>query len=158
MSLKFCFLGVLSKLLVFSRACTYYTSQIVIAVFLVLSYIYGWFKNPLVYLHGKWFLDCHLLIWCWIVQISALEWNRHHKEILSGHGYGVGELQNHLCLWKYPSLAKMGEIKGHSSRVLGLSQVWLLMDLKLTSGVFVITPRIHESYFLWLSFCRVLMD
>ncbi|XP_021634183.1 cell division cycle 20.2, cofactor of APC complex [Manihot esculenta] len=55
-------------------------------------------------------------------QISALEWNRHHKEILSGHGYGVGELQNHLCLWKYPSLAKMGEIKGHSSRVLGLSQ------------------------------------
>ncbi|XP_065872020.1 cell division cycle 20.5, cofactor of APC complex-like [Euphorbia lathyris] len=55
-------------------------------------------------------------------QICALEWNRHHKEILSGHGYGIGKLMNHLCLWKYPSLENVGTIKSHSSRVLGLSQ------------------------------------
>ncbi|EEF51653.1 cell division cycle, putative [Ricinus communis] len=55
-------------------------------------------------------------------QICALEWNRHHKEILSGHGYSLGPLQNHLCLWKYPSLTKVGEIQRHSNRILGLSQ------------------------------------
>ncbi|KAF5732262.1 cell division cycle 20.5 cofactor of APC complex-like isoform X1 [Tripterygium wilfordii] len=51
-------------------------------------------------------------------QICGLEWNRHHKEILSGHGY----TENQLCLWRYPSMTKVGEIKRHLSRVLHLSQ------------------------------------
>ncbi|WCJ36388.1 Cell division cycle 20.2 cofactor of APC complex [Euphorbia peplus] len=55
-------------------------------------------------------------------QICALEWNRHHKEILSGHGFGDEKLMNRLCLWKYPSLENIGTIKSHSSRILGLSQ------------------------------------
>ncbi|XP_050221666.1 cell division cycle 20.3, cofactor of APC complex-like [Mercurialis annua] len=55
-------------------------------------------------------------------QVCALEWNRHHKEILSGHGYSLGGLQDSLCLWKYPGLSKVGEIHGHSNRVVGLSQ------------------------------------
>ncbi|XP_011040316.1 PREDICTED: cell division cycle 20.5, cofactor of APC complex-like [Populus euphratica] len=55
-------------------------------------------------------------------QICGLEWNRHHKEILSGHGYGNSEVQNHLCLWKYPSMTKVGEINRHERRVISLSQ------------------------------------
>lgn len=51
-------------------------------------------------------------------QVCALQWNRHEREILSSHGFS----QNQLCLWKYPSLAKVAEMTGHSSRVLHLAQ------------------------------------
>ena len=51
-------------------------------------------------------------------QVCALQWNRHEKEILSSHGFS----QNQLCLWKYPSLAKVAEMTGHTSRVLHLAQ------------------------------------
>ncbi|KAK4385229.1 Cell division cycle 20.5, cofactor of APC complex [Sesamum angolense] len=54
-------------------------------------------------------------------QICGLQWNRHHKEILSGHGYGF-ECQNQLCLWRYPSMSRIGGSVNHRSRVLHLSQ------------------------------------
>ena len=38
-------------------------------------------------------------------QVCALQWSRHEKEILSSHGFS----QNQLCLWKYPSMAKIAE-------------------------------------------------
>ena len=37
------------------------------------------------------------------LQVCALQWSRHEKEILSSHGFS----QNQLCLWKYPSMAKV---------------------------------------------------
>ncbi|KAL3524093.1 hypothetical protein ACH5RR_016927 [Cinchona calisaya] len=57
-------------------------------------------------------------------QVSGLQWNRHHKEILSGHGYSRKntDCQNQLCLWKYPSMSKIGGSRNHESRVLHLSQ------------------------------------
>ncbi|KAK4433445.1 Cell division cycle 20.1, cofactor of APC complex [Sesamum alatum] len=54
-------------------------------------------------------------------QICGLQWNRHHKEILSGHGYGF-EGQNQLSLWRYPSMSRIGGSVNHRSRVLHLSQ------------------------------------
>ena len=51
-------------------------------------------------------------------QVCALQWNRHEREILSSHGYS----QNQLCLWKYPSMTKVAEMNGHTSRVLHLAQ------------------------------------
>ncbi|KAB2072952.1 hypothetical protein ES319_A07G051800v1 [Gossypium barbadense] len=57
-------------------------------------------------------------------QISGLEWNRHHKEILSSHGYSTGEDQNKLCLWKYPSMTKVGEFGNHEPRIINLCQVF----------------------------------
>lgn len=38
-----------------------------------------------------------------VTQVCALQWSRHEKEILSSHGFS----QNQLCLWKYPSMAKV---------------------------------------------------
>ncbi len=38
------------------------------------------------------------------MQVCALQWNTHEKEILSSHGFS----QNQLCLWKYPSMVKVG--------------------------------------------------
>ncbi|XP_009759177.1 cell division cycle 20.5, cofactor of APC complex-like isoform X1 [Nicotiana sylvestris] len=57
-------------------------------------------------------------------QICGIQWNRHHKEILSGHGFGTTERGCKLCLWSYPSMARIGEPLHHanSSRVLHLTQ------------------------------------
>jgi cell division cycle protein 20 (cofactor of APC complex) len=52
-------------------------------------------------------------------QVCALQWSKHEREILSSHGFS----QNQLCLWKYPSMVKMAEFTGHTSRVLHLAQV-----------------------------------
>jgi len=51
-------------------------------------------------------------------QVCALQWNRHEREILSSHGFS----QNQLCVWKYPSMAKMAELTGHTARVLHMAQ------------------------------------
>ncbi|KAG5181916.1 WD40-repeat-containing domain protein [Tribonema minus] len=37
-------------------------------------------------------------------QVCALQWSRTEKELLSSHGY----IDNSLCLWKYPSMVKVG--------------------------------------------------
>ena len=50
-------------------------------------------------------------------QVCALLWNPYEKEILSSHGYA----RNQLSLWKYPSMAKIRDFEGHSSRVLHLA-------------------------------------
>ncbi|XP_058207444.1 cell division cycle 20.5, cofactor of APC complex-like isoform X3 [Rhododendron vialii] len=60
-------------------------------------------------------------------QVCGLEWNRHHKEILSGHGFSTDTLNHQLCLWQYPSMSKMGGLKRHSSRVLQLAQVHIIV-------------------------------
>jgi cell division cycle protein 20 (cofactor of APC complex) len=38
-------------------------------------------------------------------QVCSLVWSRHEREILSSHGYS----KNQLCLWRYPSLVKVGQ-------------------------------------------------
>ncbi|VFQ59386.1 unnamed protein product [Cuscuta campestris] len=51
-------------------------------------------------------------------QVSALLWNKNERELLSSHGF----TQNQLTLWKYPSMVKMAELRGHTSRVLFMAQ------------------------------------
>lgn len=50
-------------------------------------------------------------------QVLSLLWSNTEKELLSSHGFA----DNQLCLWKYPSMAKVKELKGHTSRVLHLA-------------------------------------
>lgn len=52
-------------------------------------------------------------------QVCALLWNRHERELLSSHGF----TENQLSLWKYPSMVKMADLTGHTSRVLFMAQV-----------------------------------
>jgi cell division cycle protein 20 (cofactor of APC complex) len=57
-------------------------------------------------------------------QVCALLWSKHNKELVSSHGFS----ENQLVLWKYPSMVKIKEFKGHTARVLHLDQVgrWML--------------------------------
>lgn len=50
-------------------------------------------------------------------QVCALKWNPYEKEILSSHGFA----RNQLCLWKYPTMAKVKELDGHTARVLHMA-------------------------------------
>lgn len=49
-------------------------------------------------------------------QVSGLEWNEEYQELVSGHGYP----NNTVNIWKYPSMTKVTELRGHQLRVLGL--------------------------------------
>ena len=51
-------------------------------------------------------------------QVCALQWSAHDKELVSSHGYS----HNQLILWKYPSMVKVAELTGHTSRVLHMAQ------------------------------------
>ena len=50
-------------------------------------------------------------------QVCSLLWNPHEKELLSSHGFS----ENQLSLWKYPSMARVKELTGHTARVLHMS-------------------------------------
>lgn len=50
-------------------------------------------------------------------QVSSIVWNTEYKELITGHGFS----QNQLTVWKYPSLAKVADLTGHTSRVLLLA-------------------------------------
>ena len=42
---------------------------------------------------------------------SVLGLNPNEKELLSSHGFS----DNQLCLWKYPTMNKITELRGHST-------------------------------------------
>lgn len=70
-------------------------------------------------------------------QVCALQWSPYEKEILSSHGYA----DNQLCLWKYPSMLRVKELKGHTSRVLHMAQS--------TDGSIVCTGAADETLRFW---------
>ncbi|RWW77911.1 hypothetical protein BHE74_00013895 [Ensete ventricosum] len=59
-------------------------------------------------------------------QVCSLLWNKNERELLSSHGF----TQNQLTLWKYPSMVKMAELTGHTSRVLFMAQMGVLLRLQ----------------------------
>jgi len=53
-------------------------------------------------------------------QVSSLIWSKDPscKEIVSSHGIS----QNEINVWKYPTLVKTAELRGHRSRILSMAQ------------------------------------
>lgn len=70
-------------------------------------------------------------------QVCSLIWAPDGKEILSSHGFS----QNQLTVWKYPTMAKVAELTGHTSRVL---QTSLCPD-----GVTVCSAAADETLRFW---------
>eukprot|EP00754_Rhynchopus_humris_P045063 Rhum_TRINITY_DN4587_c0_g1::Rhum_TRINITY_DN4587_c0_g1_i1::g.14920::m.14920/K03363/CDC20; cell division cycle 20, cofactor of APC complex len=50
-------------------------------------------------------------------QVCSLLWSTNRNEVLTSHGYS----ENQLSLWKYPSMKRIANLTGHSSRVLHLA-------------------------------------
>lgn len=75
-------------------------------------------------------------------QVCALQWSRHRKEIVSAHGFS----KNQLCVWKYPSMAKIGELTGHGARVLNMAQS--------PDGTTVVSASADETLRFWRLFER----
>eukprot|EP00963_Diacronema_lutheri_P003842 scaffold287_cov337-Pavlova_lutheri.AAC.205 len=73
-------------------------------------------------------------------QVCSLQWNPHEREILSSHGFS----QNQLCLWKYPSMVKMAEMTGHTSRVLHLAMN--------PDGTTIVSAAADETLRFWKAF------
>ncbi|XP_042865899.1 cell division cycle protein 20 homolog isoform X2 [Penaeus japonicus] len=49
-------------------------------------------------------------------QVSSIVWSANYKEFISGHGFS----NNQLTIWKYPTMAKVADLTGHTGRVLEL--------------------------------------
>lgn len=74
------------------------------------------------------------------LQVCALQWSSHYKELVSGHGYS----NNQLTIWKYPSMKRTAELTGHMARVL---QLCLSPD-----GSTVLSAGADETLRLWKCF------
>ncbi|XP_013783667.1 cell division cycle protein 20 homolog [Limulus polyphemus] len=73
-------------------------------------------------------------------QVCSILWSSHYKEIISGHGYA----NNELIIWKYPNMAKVAELTGHTARVLHLSMS--------PDGTTVVSAGADETLRLWKCF------
>ncbi|KAJ4952410.1 hypothetical protein NE237_029242 [Protea cynaroides] len=73
-------------------------------------------------------------------QVCSLLWNKNERELLSSHGF----TENQLTLWKYPSMIKMAELSGHTSRVLFMAQS--------PDGCTVASAAADETLRLWKVF------
>jgi cell division cycle 20, cofactor of APC complex len=51
-------------------------------------------------------------------QVCSILWSKHDKELVTSHGFS----KNQLTVWKYPTMSKIAELSGHTSRVLHLAQ------------------------------------
>jgi cell division cycle protein 20 (cofactor of APC complex) len=88
-----------------------------------------------IYIYIYIYIYTNICVWTVILQVCALQWGDHHKELLSSHGFS----DNQLILWKcsglglggsgsglgassHPALTKTREFCGHTSRVLHLAK------------------------------------
>uniref|UniRef100_A0A2K6TVB3 CDC20/Fizzy WD40 domain-containing protein n=1 Tax=Saimiri boliviensis boliviensis TaxID=39432 RepID=A0A2K6TVB3_SAIBB len=73
-------------------------------------------------------------------QVCSILWSAHYKELISGHGFS----QNQLVIWKYPTMTKVAELKGHTSQVLSLTMS--------PDGATVASAAADETLRLWHCF------
>uniref|UniRef100_A0A8D0YM38 Cell division cycle 20 n=2 Tax=Sus scrofa TaxID=9823 RepID=A0A8D0YM38_PIG len=76
----------------------------------------------------------------WPHGVCSILWSPHYKELISGHGFA----QNQLVIWKYPTMAKVAELKGHTARVLSLTMS--------PDGATVASAAADETLRLWRCF------
>jgi len=73
-------------------------------------------------------------------QVCSILWSKRDKELVSSHGFS----HNQLILWKYPSMCKLAELTGHSSRVLHLAQS--------PDGTTIVSAAADETLRFWRVF------
>ncbi len=73
-------------------------------------------------------------------QVCALAFSTNVSEIVSTHGYS----DNHIAIWKYPSMQKIATLKGHTSRILYLAEA--------PDGESIVTGSGDETLRFWKVF------
>ena len=79
-------------------------------------------------------------------QVSAIAWHREHREIITSHGLP----KNQIAVWKYPTMTKVGELSGHSKRILHMQ-----LSPKKTS---VASASADETLRIWKCFEKSTSD
>lgn len=75
-------------------------------------------------------------------QVSSLQWNKEHREIISSHGFS----ENQLNIWKYPTLEKVTELTGHTERILSTAVS--------PDGTTVVSAGADETLRFWKCFAK----
>lgn len=70
-------------------------------------------------------------------QVCSLLWSKHQRELCSSHGFS----ENQLILWRYPTMMKIQEFKGHTARVLHMEQS--------PDGACVVSAAADETLRFW---------
>ncbi|XP_071490335.1 cell division cycle protein 20 homolog [Diadema antillarum] len=73
-------------------------------------------------------------------QVCALLWSKEYKELISAHGFA----QNQLVVWKYPTMVRIAELLGHTSRILHMAMS--------PDGSTVVSAAADETLRLWKCF------
>lgn len=73
-------------------------------------------------------------------QVCALLWSKDYKELISSHGFAL----NQLTIWSHPSMTKVTELTGHTSRVLHMAMS--------PDGSTVVSAAADETLRLWKCF------
>ena len=97
-------------------------------------------------------------------QVCALQWAKHDKELVSSLGYSCApplrhrpplacprhpstrppDRYNEIVIWKYPSLVKVAELRGHTRRVLHMAAS--------PDGTTIVTAAADETLRFWKCF------
>ncbi len=77
-----------------------------------------------------------------VPQVSAISWNRDYHEMITAHGQPM----NQMTVWKFPSMARVGDICGHQGRILHMA----LSPRKTT----VASASADETLRIWKCFER----
>lgn len=71
-------------------------------------------------------------------------WSKNSNEIISTHGYSGGNISNQICIWRYPTMAPVATLIGHSFRVLFLAMS--------PDGQTIVTGSGDETLRFWNTF------
>ncbi len=71
-------------------------------------------------------------------------WSKNSNELVSTHGYSGGAISNQICVWRYPTMAQVASLSGHTYRVL-----YLAMS---PDGQTIVTGAGDETLRFWNAF------